>query len=117
MNTIGERIRALREDADMSQKELAQNSEITEATLSRYENDLREPKASVLIRLATELNTSTDFLLGRTDLPYIMPSSVAITSQEMELIKTYRSLSGQGKIRLLERAEALGDTFGKTSKK
>lgn len=109
MDTIGKRIRALREDADMSQKMLAEKSGMTEATLSRYENDLREPKATVLIHLATELNTSTDFLLGKTETPYILPSSLAITAQESELIKLFRKLPEQGKIRLLERAAALND--------
>lgn len=109
MDTIGKRIKALREDADMSQKALAQRSGITEATLSRYENDLREPKATALIKLAAELNTSTDFLLGKTETPYILPSSKGITARENELIKLFRKLPEQGKIRLLERAAALND--------
>lgn len=52
----------------MSQKELADKVEITEASLSRYENNLREPKAEIVAKLAKALDTSTDFLiLGKTE--------------------------------------------------
>ena len=67
MKTIGERIVFLREKCDITQKALAKSINITEASLSRYENNLREPKAEVIAKLAVHLNATTDFLLGRPE--------------------------------------------------
>ena len=57
----------LREENDITQKTLAKDINITETSLSRYENDLREPKAEIIKKLAKRLNTSADFLLGCSD--------------------------------------------------
>ena len=63
MKTIGEKILTLRENLNMKQKELADLAGITEATLSRYENNKREPRGEIVTRLAKILNVSTDYLL------------------------------------------------------
>ena len=63
MKTIGEKILILRENLNMKQKELADLVGITEATLSRYENNKREPRGEIVTRLAKILNVSTDYLL------------------------------------------------------
>ena len=52
MESIGERITKARRYLGMNQKELCEKAEINEATLSRYENGLREPKAATLSKLA-----------------------------------------------------------------
>ena len=67
MASIGERILGLRKELNLSQKELAEKTGITEASLSRYENNLREPKAEIITRISEVLGCSTDYLLGRTD--------------------------------------------------
>lgn len=67
MVTIGERILNLRKKSNLSQKQLAEKADITEASLSRYENNLREPKAEIIARIAEALECSTDYLLGQTD--------------------------------------------------
>lgn len=63
METIGERIKKLRERKDLTQKELAKKVDITGATLSRYENDLRVPRAQILSRLSEALDTTSDYIL------------------------------------------------------
>lgn len=73
MSSIGDRILGLRKELNLSQKELAENVGITEASLSRYENNLREPRAEIIIRLADALNCSTDYLLGKTDVKDDIP--------------------------------------------
>ena len=113
MDTIGKRIRALREDMDLSQKELATKAEMTEATLSRYENDLREPKISIIIRLAKELNTTTDFLLGLSENPY-SNEPTSLNSAEKKLVKLFHTLSTVNKLRLIERAQTLADMQNST---
>lgn len=67
METIGERIAKVRKELNLNQRELCKMADITEVSLSRYENGSRMPKAEVLARLAEVLNVSTDYLIGITD--------------------------------------------------
>lgn len=110
MKTLGERIVFLREEHNISQKELAITIQITAATLSRYENNLSEPNAAILCRIANALNTSTDFLLGLCDNYQSYPSgqkSHQLTVRECHLLKTFRMLSPENQIRVEERIETL----------
>lgn len=59
-----QRIKALRTELDMSQKELAKMVGIAQNTLAQYENGIASPSLKVLVKLAEVLNTSTDYLLG-----------------------------------------------------
>lgn len=61
---FGERLLGTLIKRNMTQKELAQKINITEATLSRYISGDREPKADVLANIATALHTTSDYLLG-----------------------------------------------------
>lgn len=64
MTTIGARVRSLRENRGWSQEDLARESELQRSHISLIENNERTPGADSLIKLATALETSTDFLLG-----------------------------------------------------
>ena len=66
------RIRDLREDSDLRQKDLAEYLRCSQVCYSHYEMGKRDIPTDVLIRLADFYHTSTDSLLGRTDLrrPY-----------------------------------------------
>ncbi|MGM0146361.1 helix-turn-helix domain-containing protein [Enterococcus durans] len=62
-----ERIRNLREDADLSQEKLARLLHINQATYSRYETGDLEIPVSSLIKLAEFYSTSVDYLVNLTD--------------------------------------------------
>ena len=66
------RLRDLREDMDITQAEIAQFLHIGQNTYSQYENGKRQIPISQLIALAKYYNTSTDYILGLTDIktPY-----------------------------------------------
>lgn len=66
------RIRDLREDGDLLQRDLAGYLGIAQTTYSNYEIGEREIPISVLIRLADYYHTSVDYLLGLTSVrkPY-----------------------------------------------
>lgn len=64
-----ERIRALREDKDLLQKDLANYLNCSQVAYSRYELGTRDIPTDVLIKLARFHNTSTDYLLGLTNNP------------------------------------------------
>lgn len=61
------RIRELREDNDLLQKDLASYLKCSQVAYSRYELGQRDIPTDVLIALATYYNTSTDYILGLTD--------------------------------------------------
>ena len=61
------RIRDLREDHDLTQKELAAYLHIKQNTYSQYENGQRQLPIPILIALAKYYKTSTDYILGLTD--------------------------------------------------
>lgn len=87
MDTIGYRISKARRHMNMNQKELAIKANITEGSLSRYENDIREPKAAALTQLAKALEVSTDYLLGLNDKMEVENSSLDDKSEiEFEAI-------------------------------
>lgn len=66
------RIKDLREDRDLTQKELAKILDCTQQTYSRYESGQITIDIYNLIKLANFYNTSCDYLLGITDIqkPY-----------------------------------------------
>ena len=64
-----QRIRDLREDADLSQREIAAYLGIQQTVYSRYERGFQTIPLEHLIRLADYYNVSTDYLLGRTRRP------------------------------------------------
>ena len=66
------RIRALREDADLKQKELAAMLNLHQTTYSDYELGRLNVPAPVLIQLARFYGTSVDYILGLTNVrePY-----------------------------------------------
>ena len=63
------RLRDLREDHDMSQREVAEFLGMKQPQYNRYERGLRDIPTDILIRLAQLYNTTTDYILGRTNTP------------------------------------------------
>ena len=64
---IHRRIRDLREDADMTQAKMAKILCCSQQLYSCYELGTRNLPVDILIRLARYHNTTTDYLLGLTD--------------------------------------------------
>ncbi len=69
MSIFSERIGALMKAQHLTQKELALKVGVTESAMSYYIKGLRTPRSDVLTRIATELGTTTDYLLGTSDEP------------------------------------------------
>ncbi len=60
------RLKELREDLDIKQKEIADYLNIKQNTYSQYENGQRQLPIEVLIKLAEYYKVSTDYILGIT---------------------------------------------------
>lgn len=63
------RIRDLREDADLTQRQVAAFLQMSQPQYFRYEQGYRDIPTDILIALAELYKTSTDYILGRTDDP------------------------------------------------
>ena len=61
------RLKDIREDMDITQKQLAEYLHIRQNTYSQYENGQRQIPIEILIRLAVYFRTSTDYILELTD--------------------------------------------------
>lgn len=64
-----QRIRDLREDRDLKQRQLAEFLNCSQQVYSNYELGQRDIPTDVLIRLAQLYDVSTDYLLGLTSNP------------------------------------------------
>lgn len=66
-------IRALREDHDMTQKQVCDLLHCSQQVYSNYELGQRDIPTDVLIKLSEIYGVSTDYILGLTDNPRRMP--------------------------------------------
>ena len=64
---LGERLKELRTEKGMTQKELADALGINSVTYLHYEKSQREPPLSLLVEMAEYFDVTTDYLLGKTD--------------------------------------------------
>ena len=69
---IYKRIRDLREDKDLTQKELASALNCSQQVYSNYELGQRDIPTDILIKLSKFYNISVDYILGITDNPKIL---------------------------------------------
>ncbi len=72
------RLRDMREDRDLTQKQLAEYLHIRQNTYSQYENGRRELPIDALVALARFFGTSTDYILGLTDEKQPYPRSATL---------------------------------------
>lgn len=70
MKTIlGDRLKELRIERGLTQKELATEFGINAVTYLHYEKEQREPPLSLLVDFAKFYDVSVDYLLGLTEIP------------------------------------------------
>ncbi|HCU56358.1 MAG TPA: transcriptional regulator [Clostridiales bacterium] len=68
---VYQRIRDLREDKDLKQKDLAEILHCSQQVYSNYELGQRDIPTTILIALSDYYNTSVDYILGITNNPQI----------------------------------------------
>ncbi len=65
------RIRDLREDHDLTQKEMAKKLNCSQQVYSNYELGQRDIPTDILVKLSSVFNVSVDYILNITDNPKI----------------------------------------------
>lgn len=78
---IGDRIKELRKEKDVTQKELATFLGLTPKMISFYEKEERFPPHDIILKLSDFFDVSTDYLLGKISIKNIDNLS------ELELIE------------------------------
>lgn len=65
MSDFGKILKSLRENAGMTQKELARTLCVSKSAISGYEQGTRIPSSVTLIKIADVFHVSADYLCGR----------------------------------------------------
>lgn len=68
---LAERLRNLRNEQELSTRDLSGRIDISYSYISDIENHRKTPSVNKLTMLADYFNVSVDYLLGRTDIRYI----------------------------------------------
>jgi len=92
-----EKVIMLRKQREMNQKQLADASGLTKATISRIESgDIRELGADSLKRLARALRVTVDYLIDNVE-NMDVPDMVRTDSEVQVFLRGYGTLSASGR--------------------
>ena len=87
---IGQKIRAAREDSDLSQSDIAKLIPMNQSNYSKIERDVQEPNLEQLKRICEILRLDPRYLLGLGDFSNITGKDTALLSDIKNLITKYR---------------------------
>lgn len=89
------RLKELREAKHMSQQALADILHVTQQSIHKYEYGLAEPDMDIILHMAEIFDTSIDYLVGYTDIPFRYETypTDSISSSEKHILEYYRHLS------------------------
>ncbi len=82
---LGNRIKRLRKELGISQKELAERIGVSNSRVSNWEQGINRPDADILSKLCSSLQTSPSLLLG------MKLTKDELTEKEWKVIRAYRS--------------------------
>ena len=113
---LGERLKSLREEHGLSQKDLGEKIDMTRATISKYENSPEELDTyRTLVAMSEVFNVPTDYLLGLTDCRERYPAPEPFKGIDME--EMFQDLSPDMQKKAAEYIEALVKAKEKSTKK
>lgn len=95
-------IKQLRANRKMKQDELAEAVDVKRSTVGKWENGNSYPTVEVLDKLATFFSVTTDYLLGRNELPITKQNAMNFT-----LLERFNLLNDIGKREALKRVSEL----------
>ena len=105
MATLQDRIKNRRNSLGLTLLDVADMLGVKEATVQRYESgEIKNVKHETVVKLATILKCSPQYLMGWSDTAEIKLSGCP---DEDKLISNYRHLNNNGKEKLLEYSEDL----------
>ena len=100
-------LKKLRTEMGISQRQLGEQIGVSQQSINKYENHEIEPDIRILIKMADFFQTSLDYLVGHTDIRYIIEERTTfdLNAEEALFIDNYRKLSKSERDSLLLVAE------------
>lgn len=92
MVNMGEKLKSLRIEKNLTQKQVADRIGLAISAVSSYESGTRYPSYDVLIKLARIFHVSTDYLLGITntrniDVTGLRDNEIELVSQLVDMLR------------------------------
>ncbi len=112
MTLRSDRLTRLRQEMGINQTRLAEMLDLTPNHISKYENGRTNPPLDTLSALAEVLNTSTDYLLGRSDVPHPGAGPDAhpsLSPAEADMLRLMRTRDERARAKLVEAVRLLWD--------
>lgn len=103
------RIKALRTENKLSQRELAEKICSSQKSVDYWEKGVAEPTAKFVIALADSFGCSTDYLLGREDDFGNVNVESDLSADESSLLSIYRNIDADKRAALMYFARFLGE--------
>ena len=110
------KLKDIRLEKKISQKELAKQINSTQQTYSDYETGRTNPDIETLIKIANILECSVDYLIGREDdfgnviIKEKGPAPI-LTQKEQDLLNAFRSLPAPEQAQISEYANYIADKY------
>ena len=102
MNPVGQIVKKKREQARISQNQLAKAAGISQAALSKIESEEKNPSVETVYLLAAGLDCTVSELLGEK------PEGVTFLSdRQRQLLEVFQQLNDNGKDFLLSQAQSI----------
>lgn len=98
---FSKRLKKLRKNSNLTQKELANKVGVSRATIAGYETKGKEPPYSTLQKLSEVLGCSTDYLLGNTDERSPADKIKSALSDDPELLEFWDELKDREDLQMM----------------
>ena len=92
---FGKILKRLRQANNLTQEELAQKINNSRSNIANYENEKNMPSIEILEKLSEVFNVSTDYLLGKSDIPN--PEIIDIKDIDIGFATGYKGLNKENK--------------------
>jgi len=99
------RLKEVRQQHKMTQKQVAEMLGIPVRTYQNYERGVNDPDTDVLLDLADFFDVTVDYLVGYSDIA--RATYISLSEDESHLVDTYRTLDEPGKKAVITLAEGL----------
>lgn len=103
--TIGERIKEIRQEKNMTQKELGEKCGLADSAIRRYELGKANPKKETIQKIANALNIDPFSLYSFEMATKVLEES--INAKEQELFESYNQLNTAGQEKAVEQVKLL----------
>lgn len=114
MQTIGERIKFIRKEKNITQKDIKATIGIGQSTLSDIENGKNAPSYDTILSLSKFFDVSPEWLLTGKEAAQHKSVDYTFTPEELRLIELYRQLSPINRTKITERIETMIDFINET---